>query len=662
MHAIRQFGRDRGPAVDQVLGGSLPFRGLVGRDRELRELRGLLASDARIVTVTGPVGVGKSRLATAAFDDVVDRFADGGMYVELDDLAPGGDLSALVTDRAGALDDRHFLLVLDGSEGHRGALGQQVVALVGRCPRLSVVVTGPERLGVYGEALLPLEPLAVPDLEARDLMALEQVPSVQLFVERTRLIRPGFALTEDSAAAVAELCARTDGLPLAIEFAAARMKLLSPRKVLTELDEDLASLSRTDCAMFTRHCDMKSALARSHAGLGEEERAFLHRIAFFRREFDFPAAVGVSGLGPARTQELLAALVDKSLLSTTECPDGDVIITMLGLTRAYVRQHLRETAGAEEGEAAHAGFLLTLVEAAEPTLEGPDQPWALTWLDHWLPDIRQALTHFARTHDATSAVRIAAALRVHWQAGGRTTEGLRRLTAAVTAPGVPPEVAAKGHRALAELLLCAGEWDAAERSLAEARQAYGTLADEAGEAACTRLAGALAYHRGDAETAAGMLERTLTPGRVGAGSGERADVGAAGPWERTLATHRSERGAAAAGPGERGETLRTLAACRLAAGDAAGARRLAEEALAVLRPVDDLRNIVLATYVLAHAALLQDDRDTALPLYRTALRQAAELGHAPVVVLGLEQYAVALTRSRPRATETWRRVDRKSVV
>ncbi|MER5769507.1 ATP-binding protein [Streptomyces sp. NPDC001985] len=613
----------------------------MGRESEFAELRHRISRpDISILTVTGPVGVGKSRLAAAVFDDAFGKFAHGGRYLNVNEVCSRTDMEEILAAMLGLgaavdprparerlvdhLRGRHFLLALDGCD-HRAVLAPLVTRLVKECPGLTVLVTGPERLGVYGEVLLRLDPLGVPQPgDSGSIATLQRVPSVRLFVQRTRMVRPKFVLTEENLDVVARLCVRTDGLPMAIEFAAARMKLLSPHRLLAELDEDLDSLSGAEFDTLSRHRGMRAAIESSLRGLTQQERSFLGRLAMYHGEFEFSAAHGISTTHPGETQQLLESLVDKSLLRTRECSDGDLLITMLSLTRQYLLERLREEGDAAVVYADHAAHCLRLVETAEIALRGPSQGRWLQQIDHWLPDISTALRHLGASGDRESIVRIASALRLYWQARGVVRDGIGWLERSVGGQGIPLDVTAKGELTLAELLLCAGELSAAEDWLARARAKYEELGDSAGIAGCMRRSGLVAYYRGDLAEAERRLDECVSIA-----------------WLDDA--------------GEHAEALRNLADCRRFAGDLQTAKTVAEESLVLFQRTQDLRNIALTNFVRADVAFAMGDQDSAIELYQEALLQVADLKHLSASAIGLEKFAILLTRCRGRATESWRR-------
>ncbi|MEU0704596.1 LuxR C-terminal-related transcriptional regulator [Streptomyces bacillaris] len=612
--------------------------GLVGRESESTEILNRIADpQVSILTITGPVGVGKSRLASVIFHEISEDFRHGGCFVDISDVCDENGLLRELSAALGLADtapgplrlvehlrELHFLLVLDGCDRPRTLLTPIVARLARECPGLSVIVTGPERLGVYGEVRFGLQPLAVPTPENRtDLAAVRRLPSVQLFLQRTRLVRPNFVLTEENLEAVSQLCMRTDGLPMAIEFAAARMKLLSPQRLLRQLERSLSSLSGTEFDTLSRHRGMDDAIERFLGGLTDRERDFLTRLAPFHREFDFAAADAVSTTPAAETRELLEALVDKSVLATTECADGDLLIMMLGLTRQYLLERVAGVDGLVHIRAAHARYFLSVAERAAAGLRSPAHGKWLQEIDHWLPDITGVLHHLIGAGETVTAARIASALRLYWQAGTRIREGIGWLEAC--ADGLPdPAVAAAAQRSLGELLLYRGELDSAEKWLTRALRGHEELGDGTGAAACLRRLALVAYGRGDLVEADRLLEECVAISWIDAA-------------------------------GEYAEALRDLAECRRASGDLPGARRAVDQALDIFLSAKDVCNLALTNYVQADIMLDLGDQSAAIELYQAALLQMAELKHLAGIAIGLERFAILLTHCRGRSTDTWRR-------
>ncbi|CAM4011767.1 LuxR C-terminal-related transcriptional regulator [Kibdelosporangium persicum] len=553
---------------------------LVGRDAELTALRArLLGRDVRLITVTGQVGVGKSRLVTALFDEVRGRFTGGAAFLDL----TGTDLDGVDVPR-----DRHFLLALDGCEDHHT---ETLAALVTAHPKLTVLVAAPARLGVYGEAVVRLAPLQLPDVaKATDLTALERVPAVRLFVERTRAVRPDFTLTDANRAAVTELCVWTDGVPLAIELLAARMELSSPQRLLAELNDDPDGLAGDGSVTLSRHHSMTAAVEWSLARLGTEERQSLERLAVFTGHFD-AAAAGAVGRAP----RLLAGLVDKNLLSTTECQDGDLIFRM----SVAARRHIVRRQAHVPARRAHAEHFLGMAAQARTALRGPEQTRWHELLDGWHADIVAALSFLRESGDDSALIRLASDLRDHWLAG-RLSEGVRWLS-------TPTRLTSRGAEVLGDLLLAMGQRENAERRYTQAAAGYRLLDDSAGVARCERGLGVVAHHSG-ALAAAGRLLRTS----VARLSGVDHAVASLHLAEYLLDGH---------GPQQ--------------------AKTAAEAALREFTRHQDGRGVAQAQYVLADIADAAGDRAEALRLCRKALGSFVD-------ATGLERLAVLLAGGRDR--------------
>ena len=341
-----------------------PLTSFIGRSGEIAEVARLVAT-SRLVTLMGSGGCGKTRLAVEAVASLVDRFADGGCFV---DFAPGLDetlvplaaLAALgVRDRQGiparqALVDhlrgRDLLLVLDNCEHLVGACARLTEELLGECPRLRMLATSREPLGVPGESTWRVPSLSVPDpAEPADAAGIGQHESVRLFVERAQLVDAGFRLTDQNAGAVAQVCARLDGIPLAIELAAVRVRVLPVEQIAARLDRSFDILTAGGRTAPARQQTLRALIDWSHELLAEDERVLLRRLAVFVGGFSLEAAEAVAGvdpLPPARVLGLLAGLVDKSLVGV-ETDGGRAVYRLLETIRQYADEKLRESGEAE---------------------------------------------------------------------------------------------------------------------------------------------------------------------------------------------------------------------------------------------------------------------------------------------------------------------------
>ncbi|WP_219415813.1 ATP-binding protein [Pseudonocardia nigra] len=410
-----------------------PLTSFVGRTRDVERIRGLLDT-TRLVTLTGPGGAGKTRLARETTADRDHRVAELAALTDPEQLpsavlaAVGGpelllrvhdeteqDPSArLVTALAG----RRLVLVLDNCEHLVDDVARLAETLLHACPQLRVLATSREPLGVPGEVLHPVG-------------ALPEADAVRLFADRGAAVRPGFALTPDVAPAVAEICRRLDGQPLPIELAAARLRTLSPTEIDERLDDRFRLLTSGARTALPRHQTLRAVVDWSWDLLAEPERAVARRLAVFAGGATLAAAEPVCGLdGGEDVLDLLAALVDKSLVVAVPQPDGaPTRYRMLETIRAYAGERLDEAGERAAAEAAHAAVVLELVEAAEPRLRGADQLHWLGRLRAESDEIAVALHRAVRAGDGGTAHRLVAGMAWSWVIRGQLGEATRWIEA-----------------------------------------------------------------------------------------------------------------------------------------------------------------------------------------------------------------------------------------
>ena len=400
----RDQGSDRGrlvafPAGDRHVGppSNLPLQlsSFVGREKELAEVRRLL-QDTRLLTLTGPGGCGKTRLAVVAANELLGRFEDGVWLVELAPLAdpslvpqavastlgvrerPGSSLAVALSDY---LRTRKLLLILDNCEHLIDACAELAEAWLHSSPGLRVLATSREALGITGEVAWPVPSLSLPDLRRLpDLESLPRYESARLFVERTAAVRPDFTLTEQNASAVAQVCYRLDGIPLAIELAAARTKVLSVEEIAARLGDSFRLLAAGSRTAMPRQRTLHATMDWSHKLLGQKERVLFRRLSVFAGGFTLEAAESICAgeeLQRDEVLELLSQLVDKSLVVAQE-RDGAARYRLLETVRQYGRERLEEAGEAALVREQHAGHYLAVAEEAEPELKGERQ---LAWLE-----------------------------------------------------------------------------------------------------------------------------------------------------------------------------------------------------------------------------------------------------------------------------------------
>ncbi|AWS44380.1 BTAD domain-containing putative transcriptional regulator [Streptosporangium sp. 'caverna'] len=431
----------------------------VGRDSEVAQV-GKLVGEHRLTTLTGPGGSGKTRLAGETARALLERMTDGVWLVELAPVGDGGDvpqavLSALgvreqaLTGRApvgepidrlaAALRTRSALLVLDNCEHLIGAAAALADRLLGECPRLRILATSREPLGIVGEALWPVEPLGLPPRDAGAAEALSH-PSVRLLSDRAGAARPGFTVSERTAPAVVRICRALDGMPLAIELAAARLRTMTAEQLADRLDDRFRLLTGGGRTALPRHRTLRAAVDWSWDLLAEEERTLLRRLAVFSGGATAEAAerVCMDGAVPADlVPDLLGALADKSLLVASG--DGTERYRMLETIREYCLERLEEAGERDRIRRAHAACFVELAETADPHLRRAGQ---LLWLPRLAADhdnINAAVRGAIAAGDARTAVRLVAAAGwywyLDWALSGRKAEGAALAAEALAMPG-----------------------------------------------------------------------------------------------------------------------------------------------------------------------------------------------------------------------------------
>ncbi|MBA2570183.1 MAG: adenylate/guanylate cyclase domain-containing protein, partial [Chloroflexi bacterium] len=417
----------------------------VGRVAEITAVRELLTGH-RLVTLTGPGGTGKTRLGRRVAWEALGEFDDGAWFVDLSPIVdPNLVASAigqvlevreqpdrpLVDALKAHLADRRILFVLDNLEQVTAA-GPLVADLLASASGLRVLATSRVPLHIYGEQEYPVLPLAVPHVDPDapvDVASLVESEAVRLFIERARAARPDLRLDADDARAVAEICARLDGLPLAIELAAARTKLLPPRALLQRLDSALTLLASTAMDLPPRQRTLRGAIDWSYDLLDDPDRELFARLAVFRGGFtlgtaESVAAGAIDGRPALDVMAGIESLLDKSLLRASQTDHaGEVRIAMLETIREYALERLAATGAEDAIRRRHADTFLALAEAAEPHLTGADLAQWLDRLTHEHDDVRAALSWAIETGEAATGLRIGYAVWRFWHQRGHLREG-----------------------------------------------------------------------------------------------------------------------------------------------------------------------------------------------------------------------------------------------
>jgi predicted ATPase/transcriptional regulator with XRE-family HTH domain len=487
-----------------------PLTRLIGRKQEVAAMRNaLLRADTRLFTLSGPPGIGKTRLAVQVATELRDAFADGVFFIDLAAIRdPELVISAiaqvlairqvagrpLIESLQDYLHDKRILLLLDNFEQVVDA-APLIVGLLEGCSGLKALITSRVTLRVRGEHIVPLAPLLLPALEGPlAVRSLAQNPAVALFVERAQAVLPAFALTPTNAPLVAALCAHLEGLPLAIELVAVRMKLQPLHALLAALDQRLALLSDGPRDLPPRHQTLRAALAGSYELLEQPAQTLFRRLGVFvggAAPETIEAVCATTAdkeqgsdthLLPVERQSLIAilsALVEHSLVVARVASDDAPRFSMLETIREYALELLEESREVTSVRQAHAAAFLDMAERAERELHGPDQ---VTWLDHLEaehPNLRAALEWMLQAHDCEQALRLGRALWWFWSVRGYSSEGRRWLDRILDAampqleratskhtinPGLATNIAAALHAA-GHLALFQGDFVAARSRL-----------------------------------------------------------------------------------------------------------------------------------------------------------------------------------------------------
>jgi predicted ATPase/DNA-binding SARP family transcriptional activator len=429
----------------------VPATPLLGRAAELAQIVSLLAQPAcRLLTLVGPGGVGKTRLALEVAAKQLSNFDDGAYFVE---LAPIRDPALVATTIAQVLElreaddqpvasvlkawlrERELLLLLDNFEQILDA-APLVGELLASCPRLKLLVTSRAPLRIRGEQELPVAPLALPDLaHLPDPQALSRYAAVELFIQRAVSVQPDFRVTSENAPALAAICSRLEGLPLAIELAAARIKLLSPQGILDRLGSRLALLTWGPRDLPARQQTMRHTIAWSYDLLSAEERRLFRRLAIFAGGCTLEAAetvCNVSGDSAPAVLDGMAALVEQSLLRQDERAEGQPYFTMLETIREYGLEQLVTSGELADVQRRYTSYYVAMAETAEPELRGPHQVAWLDRLEREHDNLRAALARcLATAGQAELGLRLAARLGWFWYLHGHLSEGRRWLQQAL---------------------------------------------------------------------------------------------------------------------------------------------------------------------------------------------------------------------------------------
>jgi predicted ATPase/class 3 adenylate cyclase len=638
----------------------------VGREREIEQLKTLPAS-TRMTTLTGAGGAGKTRLALQVGAERIDEYADGVWLVELAPLSdarlvaqavatvlgireqPGVELADTLVRE---LETRELLLILDNCEHVVDASAQLCQALLARCAGVRILATSREALRVPGEAVFRVPALATPDPRTpRTAAELSLYSAVQLFVDRAQSVAPAFRLDERTAPAVASICHRLDGIPLAIELAAARIHSLSVDDVNQRLDQRFRLLTGGARTAMPRQQTLRAAIDWSYELLGKTEQTLLCRLSVFANGWTLAAAEAICAdddVQAADMLDLLTSLVDKSLV-LAEDSEASTRYAMLETVRQYVHELLDGEGDAERLRARHLAHFVAFAEEAETRSNAADQQAWLDRVEREHDNLRVSLAWSARKPaDAVTGLRLAAALWWFWQVRGYSGEGRGRLeTLLAMAPETEDAPArARALRGAGILAWHQGDYAAAEESFKQSLRILEGLEDRRGIARSLGNLGILAREKGDLDAAARFNEQSLAIQRelgnrwgiaaalcnLGLVAHDRTDHAAARAFfEECIPIFREvgdQRGIAGC--------LSNLGEVAIAQGDYSSAKGYCAEGLATFRALGDRRGIAIALTSLGQIALTDGNFADASAMHRESLAAKVDVGDRRGIAISLE--------------------------
>jgi predicted ATPase/class 3 adenylate cyclase len=621
----------------------------IGRKKELDELQRILAQ-SRLLTLTGSGGCGKTRLSLHVAADSLERFPDGAWLVELALLADPGLVTQTVATVLGLkeepgksivqtltehLKDRRLLLLLDNCEHLLDGCARLVDTLLRQCPQVTILASSQEALGVGGEEAYRVPSLSLPDPKQPHTPAsVAPFEAVRLFTDRALLARPDFEVTNQNVATLASICSRLDGIPLAIELAAARVRSLSLEQIRRNLDQRFRLLTGGSRTALPRQQTLRSLIDWSYHLLDEAEMRLLQRLSVFAGRWTLEAAeqvcAGDGGEG-RDVRDLLMSLADKSLVMA-EHNDGHSRYRLLETVRQYARERLLDSGGGESAQKRHRNYFLALAEEAVPKLTGAEQGKWFARLEEEHDNFRSALGWSLLEAGSEGGLRLCVALHRYWINRGHLSEGRDSCMRILSKAGVEGHTTERAKLLSATGLLAywQGDYLAARARHEECLAIWRQLGDRRGIAISLNNLGMVARSQGEYASARAM-------------------------YEESLAIHRELGNQWAAA-----SSLNNIGNLAAEQGDYRGSRAQLEESLAILRELGDRGAVGTALENLGNVAYEQGELAAARALHVESLTLRRQVGDKLGVVISLERLAaVAASLASPlRAARIWGAAER----
>jgi predicted ATPase/DNA-binding SARP family transcriptional activator len=649
----------------------IPLTSFIGRRREIARVKDMLAQ-GRLVTLIGSGGCGKTRLAIQVASDLVDSFQDGVWWVDFTSLINAGLVSQKVAKVVGVheasdmpinetlvnyLRPRNMLLVLDNCEHLVGGIAELIITILNACAQLKILTTSRQSMNIAGETILRIPSLSFP--MSRQLLPgekLEIYDSIRLLLERAAVVNPDFNLTEENTSAIAQICRRLDGIPLAIELAAARLKVLSIGQIAARLDDLFTLLTDGGRTTLPRHQTLRGVMDWSYNLLSEKEQVLLCSLSVFSGGWTLEAAQAIcTEIIPSRDViDLLASLLDKSLVEVAEEPGGEARYRMLETMRQYSQERLGEAGLVEVTRGRQAIFFAELAEKAEPRLRSPEMRAWIERLEVEHDNLRVAIEWSLAQKRLDLGLRFAGALGILWRKRGYLSEGRTWLERLMTdSKDAPPSLRVKAIGPASWLERDLGNYEQAAVLQEECLKILRTSGDQLRLVDILIQGGLLAVYRNDPQRAFACFSECLALSKeldyrwgysmalVNLGHAALFNL----QWDaqsRSRCEEALELFKELDDDTEQAHALIILGAGAHFEHDDSRGRKQLEQAVLICRQAGDKRQLAWATTVLSQMIGRLGKNDEALPVAKDGLRLAVELGEKTVAVFAIIFLALLL--------------------